>query len=691
MRSRVLLLLLASALAQSSTAALASPFEKQFTRVIDFGSIPRKALVAADFTGDGIDEVFFANTSDVPLLIALSQQPAQLRVESLFQLSNTAGAQTELHVWQGSSGPLLVAATAGGAPMARVYAGWPLREVSAYPLAAEFPTVAVGDLDADGGAELVLRTSTQAQVLRLLDGQPLWTLAVSSYEVRLADLDLDPALEMVFSGASGVVYDGLTRLPEWSYPEGFGGLLVAGNIVGSSAGPGFVGRNANRLTVFHAAPWSPVFEHLAVNAIEALGVVDTDGAGSAEIIYGTFNSLKILDTQSLAIRRSIAHFGATTIRALATGNQPGKDLLFSPGAYGSALSVARASSGATLYELPTEFGATVATSIGDLDADGGFDLVVASANSVGSGRIRTFSRDEGIETWVSPLQGGDGPLFMRPRFLFQSQLDIDPAAELIVAGSAGYAGRILVIDGATKAIQLVIGNTSPQLISFREIVGALLVDYDNDGFNDLAIATAPLSTSDPGVRLHVFSLQTGSLLWQSVRMGPSPGWSRGLFLQQRNGQRQLVAALPEGLRAYGVDSQLLEWTHAAPVSKAIYLEHTPFGPEILLQDEDGTISHLDPDTRAVRRTYQLPGPGNLIVPVPGAPLLLVSIAGSLALYTMDGALRGRAPGVFSVNGTAPVSIAARGAGFDVLVGTAFGFMVHNLDPDVLVRDGFERE
>ncbi len=123
--------LVALTLLQVATGLSAYPFDKQFVQgVTDYGTMTRNGLATADFTGDGIDELFLATTDQVPLLVALTQEPTGLRAASLFALPATNGIQTELHIWQGASGPNLVAISRTNFPSSafvRIYSGWPIR------------------------------------------------------------------------------------------------------------------------------------------------------------------------------------------------------------------------------------------------------------------------------------------------------------------------------------------------------------------------------------------------------------------------------------------------------------------------------------------------------------------------------------------------------------------------------------
>lgn len=693
--------LLAFALLQAGSAVVAYPFHTQSVKVTDYGTIMRDGIATADFSGDGIDEIFVTSASQAPMLIALTQELLTLRPARLLPLPAGSDQQTQLHVWQGTNGPILVAVTASSwsSPVSTVqlYAGWPLTAISTYNIPTGLSGVAIGDVEGDGIAELVAGIGTQTQVFRLSDGLFQWSLPIAASDIVIANLDADPASELVFATTPGVVYDGGTRLQEWSYPDGFGAFLAAGSI-GSGGAPGFVGaRDWGYFTTFRSSPWSPVWDYSEFD-IDAIAVANLDGVGADEIIEGDgqWGSVNIVDSQTRTLRLGIPHqgHGIAALAAVKTSTAAGKDIIFAPNSSssGPSLSVVRSSNGASLYELRSDPGGIGATSIGDIDADGQVELVVASSGSEPA-RIRVFNRDSGVEEWVSPGAGNaNDPFYMGPKFLFQTQLDADPALELVAAGSGTITGRILVLDGATKAVQLQIGDyTTSRPLDSRSIVGAVLVDYNADNFKELAIVTQPTSSGENGVRVHVFSLLTGAALWESVRIGQGFAQAKGIHLQQSAGHDVLVAALPEGLRAFGVQSQLLEWTHTAPIHRAVYLADAPGGAEILIENSVGAVTHLDAETRAVRRNYTLSGPSTAIAPVLGAPYFIAAHPGALNLMSLTGTVLGSATDAVGIAGFSPLSVRQDGSRFDVLTGTGFGFVHHKLDPDGVFAGGFEAD
>lgn len=692
-------LLSALLLAAASPLALAYPFESILERATVIGPVSREAIIAADFDGDGIDEVVVATASPTPTIIAYSNASAPLKQRQVIRVPWFQTASTRLQVWASPQGPRLVSVTVPGSGtemVVSVYAGWPLVETTRHTLPPGLNSFRVGDVDVDGSPELIGLYSWDVRATSLDSGELLWSLPVSGIALALDNLDADPALEIVISGIEGYVYDGATRAREWSYMDGFGGQVATGR-VGPNGAIGFIGaRHSGYFTVFSTAPWSPIWDQLQYRT-HSLHIANLDGLGADEIITSEENrqSVRIFDSQTRMLRRDIqtSMRGSSAIAAPRIHHgtrrhivQAASDLY----GFGDALALLDPETGSTVVSLDSDTSGAVATAIGDFNADGRAELLMSSGYKWGS-RIRIADIDTGEDMWLSPLSGNvSEPLNLRPRRFLWAQLDADAAQEIVIAGDAAYDGRIVVMDGASKAIQLQIGdNSTSSPLASRFITDALLMDFDNDGHLDIVVSTEPANSGESGVRLHAFSLQTGTLLWESVRVGAGFTASRGVFQLNDGNRRYLVAVLNSGLRAFGVESQLLEWTYSASIGHALLLENAPGGAEIVLTEGAGRVTHLDAATLEPCRTYVLPEDIRALVALPAAPYLLAAFHDSLALLGLDGRVVGEADGVRINAGSAPLAVVPDGASHQVLIGTSHGFRLLALNPDGIFKNGFD--
>jgi hypothetical protein len=693
-------LLPALLLAAVSPVSLAYPFQPVFERATVIGPVLRDAIVAADFDGDGIDEIVTATSSPTQTIIAYSNAGVPLEQRQVISLSRVQSANTQLHVWPSPQGPRLVSVTAPNwssePTVVSVYAGWPLSRISTHTLPIAPRDSRVGDVAVDGSPELISVYNSEVRATSLGSGDFLWSIPVGGSSIALHNLDADPALEIIIAGPEGYVYDGLTRQQEWRYPDGFGSLVAAGN-VGPNGSPGFVGaRDSDLFTVFRTAPWSPIWDQLQYRT-NSLRIANLDGTGADEIMTSesSWGNIRIFDSQTRALRREIltsnsgsGGFATPRIRSgvqrhivQATSN------LYS---FSDALTLVDPSTGATVRSLASDASGVTTTSMGDFNADGRVELLMSSGDGWGS-RIRIANLETGADEWLSPpSNGGNEPLNMQPKRFLSAQLDTDAAREIVIAGDSFYSGRIVVMDGASRAIQLQIGDSSNlRPLDARSITDALLMDFDGDGHLDVVVSTEPSTSGESGVRLHAFSLRTGALLWESVRIGASYNTSRGVFLLNNGGQGQLVAVLTTGLRGFGVQSQLLEWTYSGNIDKALLFTHAPGSAEIVMEDAAGRVTHLDAATREVRRAYNLPERSAALVAVPAAPYLVAAFADTLTLLRLDGSLVGTTEGVRVNLSAAPLAVGASDATTHVMVGTQHGFRLFELNPDGVFKDGFD--
>lgn len=182
------------------------------------------------------------------------------------------------------------------------------------------------------------------------------------------------------------------------------------------------------------------------------------------------------------------------------------------------------------------------------------------------------------------INNANNPFYISPGFIITAQLDADPALEIVVAGTSGSDGRVIVVDGASKEVQLQIGNyDSYRPFANQGIVGAELFDYDGDGYPDLVLGANGQNSGASGAQLFVVSLVTGQILWQSPSIGMPFSGGVGAFVvpgAAPGEQAYLVAAVPQGLRADGAQSQVLEWNYAGPVRVAAFFGGASGGPEI---------------------------------------------------------------------------------------------------------------
>jgi len=680
--------------AVASHATQARPFESKVHRATVLAPVWTGGVIAADFDSDGIDEVITVTSSSTPAIIVYSNSQRTMEQRQIIELPGPLNSETWLHVWHSPQGPRLVSVS----QRVEVYGGWPLRLLSSHNHLGGSGGL-VADVDADGEVELLTRQFSEITATRL-DGTVLWRIPVSGTSVAAENLDADPVLEIIVTGISGLggrVYDGATRLPEWTHAAGFGWSVAAGK-VGRSASGGFVGAGASSgFAVFGASPWGAIWEEPRYRN-DALGVFNLDGSGADEIVTGdsTLNVLRIFDSQTGAIRRQIqtqgAGRGGLAAPRIRRGDQ--RHLVQATNALyqdSDALVLVDPASGAMTKSLMTDSEGIRTALIHDVDGDGRIELVM-NAKVGGRNRVRIADIHTGDDVWLSTYPANaNEPFAIEPRVLLSAQLDDDPSPELVIAGNRDqFSGMVLVMDGSSKQVQLQIGGeANAQVLAGRLISGAVLTDFDGDGYEDIVVSSFASATGQAGVLLHVFSLITGDLILDPIALSSDLTPSRGLFLSSHGDQTYVVAALGTGLRALGVKSRKIEWTHVANVHKALLLADGLDVPEIVIEDDAGGVTHLDALTRDVLRNYSLAQRSNALAAVPNAPYLVAAFESSLALLRADGSRVGSMDGLWIGDRASPLALNELEGRVRVLVGTERGFRLFELDPERFFKDGFE--
>ena len=188
------------------------------------------APACGDFDTDGISDCVGIGSdqghrflSVVAITDTTMRQAAttlDLSQATAFPPSETENLLLSTTTWNGE---LLAATGAIGAAEFTLWAGAPPRIIAqgAAPAAVD-GILELVDLHGDGGVELVVG-SDRLRVLSVpaLDEIDAIDMIPGRTDFLIANLDTDPARELVFAGADGVVLDGSTLQEQWRYLPGF--------------------------------------------------------------------------------------------------------------------------------------------------------------------------------------------------------------------------------------------------------------------------------------------------------------------------------------------------------------------------------------------------------------------------------------------------------------------------------------
>jgi hypothetical protein len=687
-------------------APTAPAFSEQWRDILGVDSLAASGIAVADVNADGnADAVFTGARNADTLLFVLSQGPGgNIGIAQALALPDAANIVRVLSATVGGAAHVYTVASDG---TVRDYSGWPLAEQNEFTVATSSVFAAIGDLAGGGSNSLLVLTSDSLYAYAASDGSPQWSYPVSgATEMALAQLDADAASEIILNTTPGLVIDGLTLATDWQYIDGFGYHLATGHALGDTTTQ-FAGATSwPSFSVFRGDPWSPLWSAGSSNGgIAALAFANLDNNNHDVILEGDaqWGSVNAYDTSTQQLRFSIPNPG-WGVNAVASADMKGNsipEIVFgATQAYNNAAAIeaVNSRSGQIDWSFTPQQGPFFPVALGDVDGDGHDELVVAGNqfNYFGPGVITVFDADTGTLKWQSPAITGNGndPFAIATSRILLLPHNADLAMDIIFAGSNGYDGRIVVMDGATKAVKLQIGSYASGPLGSRYLMDAALTDFDNDGVPDYVAATEPSSTGSSGAELQVFSGIDGHPLWTSVQMGSGFSNIDGVLVtgQASSPSSELIAVLPGSLRAYNIQTRLLDWTLLANANGAAFIPKGVNGAEIAVFQTSGAVTFYDAATQAYLRGFTLPSPVNAITALNGdARDLLIADSGALDLVDGEsGTIIASTAGLGSSlgQGNQLAAIASGGGIWNVASGDQFGVARHQLTFDRIFMDGF---
>jgi len=605
-----------------------------------FEQADRGQFAVADFDQDGRDDFAFVGETGASNIWALFVAGKNSSGEFVFKQQTLI---PDMGVFRVLAVPQVAGAahvlTIGYDGITREYGGWPLAPIHQFTTLASPTGAAVGNVLGDGVPRVVVRTDSQIGVYDVTTGTQNWLQPSSgSGDITLAQLDADPALEIVLAdSAPGLVLDGATGLVDWQYPDSFGYLLTSGAL-----GPGnaneFVG-GSYQVAFFSGAPYSPLFAYtdgLYFN-VTALTAGDVFSDGHNQVLFaGSNGGVQAIDgSTGLVTPLPNANFPSKYL-ALADVDGTGTNaILF---ADESNVGVASAQTGAVIWQATSRVSQFNVAAVGDINADGTSELLTGSGVNVwGQGaaglEISDMASGKVLADLTDTGNANDALQVVPSRILIDNELPQSP--QIVLAGTAIYDGRVVVIDGKTEAVVLQLGAYSTGPFASRYISDAILIDMDGDGAKDILVASQPDLGWVDGAMLQAFTM-SGQPIWNSIGMGTSSYAINGvLALSPDSGAGDVVVAvLPDSLRAFDRLSHLETWTLDVANNGAVVVPYGAGGAEIAIEN-GSTITFYDAATRNYLRQITLGDSIDAITPLDGRfDQLLVSSGG--ALHLVDG-------------------------------------------------------
>jgi len=671
-------------------------------------------LVHADVDGDGLQDVIFCGVAGSPALFVLGRlQDGSIGLKQTEFVPETGDVVRVLSATVDNALHVYLVANDG---VVRDFSGWPLQQRSQFSVPVNVNAAAIGDLYGNGNSNLVLLAgSNHLYAYALESGTQLWSYAVDyAYDLVLAQLDGDPALEIVLNSPTGLVIDGATQATDWQYGSAFGYALATGNFNGDSSSQ-FVAAGNSNFSVYSGAPWSPLWTAgNSPDGIAGIATANFDSNGYDVIMYGDAQNgaVHVFDSATHQERFQITNAGSD-VHGIAAADLDGDSVpeiaFTSMKSYADwQIKIVDSVSRQLKWSLVSQQGTFSPVAIGDVDGDGQPEMVVANTaqSAYGPGTIEILDAATGALKWQSPSAAGNGnnPFYMSAARVLLVPHQNDSAQDIVLAGYATYDGRITVIDGATHDVKLNIYSYSSGPMSSYYVEDAALLDYDNDGILDIAVALQ-WSASGNAAQLQVFSGTDGHQLWASEQMNTGAGLGpiRGLVATGSGADpgSLLIAVLPAGLRAYGIQSKSLAWTLAGPADGAIVLPPGAAGDgrihaaQVAVFQHSGAVSVYDLASQQVRRNLTLPAPLNALLLLDGNTLQALAAAGnSLKLVDLQGGtVLASSPylGAGLASGNNLAAATAGNSRWDIASGNMFGVFHHRLEVDEIFAGGFENQ
>lgn len=384
---------------------------------------------------------------------------------------------------------------------------------------------AVADADNDGTLDVL--AATNSELLLYAAATPGFTRAYPYGGEKLAvgNVDADAPLEVVTNLGQVLEISGTDVVQQWTTTM-FGARVDLGDIDGDGMAE-LVGAEAwTTIRAWDVDLQSTKWSITADHDIAALRLIDVTGDTVPEVVYGDgqWGAVHAIDAASQTELWSAPNpeHGVTDVAVDDADGDGEPELLWAAGWTSSGpdyLYVYDIATQSVEWQSADFSGPYQAVDVGDVDADGEAELVVASWQSdsgYGDGLVMVFDAATHELEWRSDTRLFGGAAWEGVHALELVNVDADAQLEIAVGTDETYDGALYVIDGVTHDVQ-----SSALYDSGNPLFVLDSGDLTGDGVPEVVAGNSVSHTGSPGLFLYALDPRDGALIWRSAAL-PAP-------------------------------------------------------------------------------------------------------------------------------------------------------------------------